>query len=84
MKAPDGTTIPFVSVDDIKQKEKRRKEMLQQRNQTIISAGNAVDGENKEDGAEVDGTTPAEPANAEDPGREENKNASVAEAIAVS
>ena len=24
VKAPDGTTIPFVSVDDIKQKEKRR------------------------------------------------------------
>ena len=24
VKAPDGTTIPFVSVDDIRQKEKRR------------------------------------------------------------
>ena len=24
VKAPDGTTIPFVSVDDVKQKERRR------------------------------------------------------------
>ena len=28
VKAPDGTTIPFVSVDDIKQKEKRRLQAL--------------------------------------------------------
>ena len=34
VKAPDGTTIPFVSADDIKQKEKRRISDLQRRAQS--------------------------------------------------
>jgi len=54
VKAPDGTTIPFISVDDIKQKEKRR-EMDREHTARAASpaAMSRVDGE---EGAEGDAT----------------------------
>lgn len=71
VKAPDGTTIPFLSQDDIKQKERRRKEDLIRARQMAISQATIKENEGGEEGGE-------EESKAADP-----PNASVAEAMAV-
>ena len=53
VKAPDGTTIPFVSVDDVKQKERlRREEALRPVQASVVP----IESNENEDGVEGDGS----------------------------
>lgn len=71
MKHPDGTTIPFVSVEDLKQKEKRREQDAEEALQKLIAKQKSV---RQSDHSVVEGAGVNETSNSPSPPNIEGAN----------